>query len=70
VVPILVSLAVAIPRLPHVEFTADDWWLLAAHEGYQMNDATAGDLFRFYGGDPEEIRRHMDRDALPWFAHP
>ena len=56
VVPLLVSLAVAIPLLPHVEFFADDWLHLAAQVGHEMNDATAGDLFRFYSGDPEQIR--------------
>ena len=70
VVPLLVSLAVAIPQLPHLEFFADDWLLLAAQVGHEMSDATAGDLFRFYGGDPEQIRRQMDRGPLPWFAHP
>ena len=56
VVPLLVSLAVAIPAIRHVGFWVDDWMHLAAQTGHELNDATPGDLFRFYSGDREQIR--------------
>lgn len=68
----ILSLAVFLPQFFHIDFFADDWFLLAAfeNEDHGFNGSTPGDLFRFHDGDAEHVRQQMDRGPLPWFTHP